>query len=372
MNAPFVARALLADLVALPGPPGQETAVRDYVARQVQRLGLTIHVDEKGNLLAGFGQTPAERPVVVVTAHLDEIALMVTNIADDGALDVAALGGAHPWKWGEGPVEVLGRDGAPSVPGVLSLGSIHTDHPAALAQRVRSGGAAPGWRDARVFTGQSRDRLAARGIRPGSRVVLARSRRTLFDLGDGDRNQLVAAYFLDDRADLVAWLLALETLAGDVDFPGRERIVFAATACEEVGGEGALYLLHALRPPVCVALEIGPRTPDADFALDATPTVWVSDTFAASDPRDLDLLETAANKANLPPLHFQAVTRGGSDASCAASRGLCARPVTLAFAAENSHGFEIMHAQAPQNLARLLVAYLKRLLDDAAAQEARP
>ena len=35
-----------------------------------------------------------------------------------------------------------------------------------------------------------------------------------------------------------------------------------------------------------------------------------------------------------------------------------ARHVTLAFAAENSHGFEIMHREAPANLARLLVAYL--------------
>jgi putative aminopeptidase FrvX len=58
------------------------------------------------------------------------------------------------------------------------------------------------------------------------------------------------------------------------------------------------------------------------------------------------------------------VTRGGSDASCAASRGLCARPVTFAFAAENSHGFEIMHRDAPVSLSRLLLAYLERVMRD--------
>ncbi len=55
----------------------------------------------------------------------------------------------------------------------------------------------------------------------------------------------------------------------------------------------ALYLLASIRPAVCVALEIGPRTPNA-FFLDAHPTVWVTDSYAATDPRDLDLLDDAA------------------------------------------------------------------------------
>ena len=80
------------------------------------------------------------------------------------------------------------------------------------------------------------------------------------------------------------------------------------------------------------------------------------------DPRDLDLVARSAATLGLAP-HFHAVTRGGSDASCAASHGLCARPVTLAFAAENSHGFEIMHRDAPEALARLCVGYLERVVE---------
>ena len=53
--------------------------------------------------------------------------------------------------------------------------------------------------------------------------------------------------------------------------------------------------------------------------------------------------------------------RGGSDASCAAAQGLVARPITLAFGAENSHGHEIMHRDAVDNLARLTQAVLSRL-----------
>src|SRR4051794_25287922 len=125
---PFDSRQLLEDLVALPGPPGQEGAVRDYVAARAEELGYFSTVDAKGNLLIAAGSALPENPSIVVTAHLDEIALMVRAVHADGTLGVSALGGAFPWKWGEGPVEILGRDGD-VIPGLLSLGSIHTTSP---------------------------------------------------------------------------------------------------------------------------------------------------------------------------------------------------------------------------------------------------
>ena len=75
---------------------------------------------------------------------------------------------------------------------------------------------------------------------------------------------------------------------------------------------------------------------------------------------DIALVARAARAIGLTP-HFQALSRGGSDASCAASHGLVARPITLAFACENSHGFEIMHKDAVASLARLLLAVLHAL-----------
>lgn len=346
-------RELLELLVRAPGPPGQEDAVREALIPVLERLNLTYETDPKGNLLVGFGERLPDRPDIVVTAHLDEIALLVTSIEGDGSLSVTALGGAYPWKWGEGPVEVLARE---TLPGVLSFGSIHTTSPISAAQQAREGRALT-WSSARILTGLSPRRLKEAGVRPGTRAVIARSRRTLWDLADGQ----VASYFLDDRADLVSWMRALAVLSDAPEMRQRfGNVLFAATASEEVGGEGALYLLHEYRPPVCIALEIGPSTPDAPFPVDANPTVWVTDTFATSAPADLDLLAELGTLLGLN-LRFHAVTRGGSDASCAASKGLCARPITIAFAAENSHGFEIMHRDAPENLTVLLVALLHRL-----------
>ena len=346
---------LLAALVALPGPPGQEGAVRSFVQSCCEALGFSARTDAKGNLLVSLGERNENGPPdVVVTAHMDEIALLVTGVHHGGIVTVSPLGGVHPWKWGEGPVEILAR-GNTFIPGVLGFGGIHTNHPASPVVRARSGEGVT-WDMARVVTGLTLTELTEQGVRPGTRVCVARSRRTVFPLG----GNLIGSYFLDDRADIAAWLLALQMIR-ETPLPNGFRVLFAATASEEVGGEGALFLLReAGGVPVCIALEIGPTTPDNPFPVDENPTIWVSDGYAASTPDDLDLIADAARDADLSP-HFQALSRGGSDASCAASHGLCARPMTLAFGADNSHGFEIMHPSAPENLAHLLVAVLRRL-----------
>ena len=159
----FTPHQLLSDLVALPGPPGQEGAVREYVAARAHEMGCVTQTDAKGNLLIATGSELPTDPTVVVTAHLDEIALMVHAIDADGALRVGSMGGAFAWKWGEGPVEILAESGT-LVPGVLSIGGIHTSSPLSTAFQARSG-AAPDWSGVRIVTGLEPDELTAQGVR---------------------------------------------------------------------------------------------------------------------------------------------------------------------------------------------------------------
>lgn len=343
---------LLTELIAAPGPPGEEGAIRDVVIQHVEALGCGYTTDPRGNLLVvppGVASVP-ERADIVVMAHLDEIALMVVGIEDDGRLRVTNLGGAYPWKWGEGPVAVM----APGelLTGILSFGSIHTNAAGSTAVRARE--SALTWGDTRVFTGLSRHELTARGVRPGTRVVMHPSRRSVTTFGD-----YVSAPFLDDRADLAAWLMTLEALA-KTPIKDGVSVVFAATVAEEVGGHGALYLLRRLQADIGIALEIGPRVPESLFPLDGQPTVWVNDSYSAMRSEDIALVAQAAAEIGQRP-HWQALSRGGSDASCAASHGLLARPITLAFAAENSHGYEITHRDSITHLTALTLAVLEGL-----------
>lgn len=342
---------LLVELVEAPGPPGAEGPVREVLTRHLESAGIAWKVDARGNLLASPGTVWPDRPSVVVTAHLDEIALMVRRIEPDGSLGVAPLGGAHPWKWGEAPVDVL-IDPSP-LAGILSFGSIHTTHPESVVQKARDG-KVPVWEDARVFTGYSRSQLPA-SVRPGTRIVLSRPRRAVVRVGVDDA--YLAAPFLDDRIDCAAWLLALLRLR---DTPGADNVLFAATTSEELGGHGALWLLGGLRPEVCLALEIAPVAPDNDLVPDAVPTCWAADGYSPTSPQDLDLVAAAAREAGTG-VEFHVLSRGGSDSSCAAAAGHCARPITLAVSVANSHGLEIVHRDALDALVRLACATIGRL-----------
>lgn len=335
--------ALLQQFVSAYGPPGQEDEIRQVLVDHITAMDLNYEVDAKGNLIVWFGEGT---PDVVVTAHMDEIAMIVRSIEPNGSLIVGSLGGLYPWKLGEGPVDILTP--AEAIPGVLGFGGIHTEDPRATCVKARD--KAIGWDMARVFTGIPAEDLRTMGVRPGTRVVVSKARRQLRRMGDH-----IAGHFLDDRADLVAWILALQEVR-DMGL----NVVFVATAAEEVGGEGALFLLNGIRPPVCIALELGANVPDAPVLITADPTVWANDGYAATAVRDLELLSEIGDELGLD-LQFQAFSRGGSDASCAASHGLCARPITLGLPMENSHGYEVMHRDAMEELARLTVALLKRL-----------
>ena len=105
-----------------------------------------------------------EKPDIVVMAHLDEIALLVVRVEGDGRLVVTNLGGAFPWKWGEGPVQILAAEKA--LTGILSFGSIHTNDPASVAAQARE--RALTWADTRIFTGLSADALTGLGVRAGT------------------------------------------------------------------------------------------------------------------------------------------------------------------------------------------------------------
>jgi putative aminopeptidase FrvX len=313
------------------------------MAAHVAEMGYRFERDAKGNFIVRLSDRD---PKIVVTAHMDELAMMVRSVNVSGKVEVGPLGGIFPWKFGEGPVELLSRTG--SIPGVLSFGSIHTDDPRSTVKAAASNGL--DWRMTQVLTGLSYWDLTDRGVRPGTRVVVSSERRRIVHLGE-----LIGSYFLDDRADLVSMLLILEALKG---FTGD--VAFVASTCEEVGGEGALFFLQRCRPDICIALELGPNVVDAPVEISPNPTVWVTDSYSSLAAADVDLVAEIGSELDLE-IQFQALSRGGSDASCAASHGLCGRPFTLGLPIDNSHGFEIMHPAAMAQLARLTESLIHHL-----------
>ncbi len=332
---------LLEELLALPGPPGQEDAVRDFLKTRLDALQIPHRTDARGNLLVG-----SEKPSIVVTAHLDEIALIITGFTGEGEACVAPLGGVKPFKWGESVVEILSTDGT-KIPGVLSFGGIHTEATGANISKDSAGHALT-FDDARVRFFQGEPEI-------GDRVVLGPDRRKLTRLG----NHKIAGPFLDDRADLVSWLLAIANFPPLLGARGQKqeaggRVLFVASVSEETGGEGALWVLGQHRPEVCIALELAPIVPDAPILLSPEPVLWIKDGFATLSAAQIHRVRRAR-----PTIQSAVLSRGGSDASIGQSMGLCAHGITLGFPCENSHGLEIMDERALKTLTDTLLSLIE-------------
>ena len=87
---------------------GQYLAVQERVAQEVRTLGYTPLYTRKGGILADLG---GEGDPLVITAHLDDIGLMVRHINADGTLNVCPVGGLYPFYCVTENVRVYPADG---------------------------------------------------------------------------------------------------------------------------------------------------------------------------------------------------------------------------------------------------------------------
>ena len=117
--------AQIADLVLCHSPSGAEAEINQRLITLFADLGVEHWQDEADNLIAKIPGRDPNRSIAI-TAHKDEIGMVVKTIYTDGRLSVGKLGGAFPWVYGEGVVDVLGDQAVLS--GILSFGSRHVSH----------------------------------------------------------------------------------------------------------------------------------------------------------------------------------------------------------------------------------------------------
>jgi putative aminopeptidase FrvX len=333
----------LCELVAIHSPSGVEGAIDDHLLDRLSRIGVPS-VDAAGNIALRVPGRDRGR-LRAVLAHKDEIGAMVKRVGEDGRLMVVKVGGSYPWIWGEGPVAVLGDTG--ELTGVLSFGSRHVSDESPNHEQdsktVR-------WRDAWVETKLDAAALEAAGVRPGSRVVPTAERKTAIRLGA--EGEYAASYAIDDKGS-VAGLLAL---AGLLDEPACDvELVF--TAREEIGCHGAAFYAERTDAEAAVAFEVTPVAAEYSITAGPDPVLIAGDSHGPLHDGLGRELAAAAGGIGLTMRHA-VVARFGSDASHVLSAGNVARTACLAFATENTHGFEIAHLDGIANCVRVLERWL--------------
>lgn len=84
------------DLCSIDGISGQEHAVREYIINEITPYCDSVEVDPSGSIIAfKKGAKPASKKIML-SAHTDEVGLIVTSITETGDLKFATVGGIDP------------------------------------------------------------------------------------------------------------------------------------------------------------------------------------------------------------------------------------------------------------------------------------
>ncbi len=334
---------LLQKLILARAPCGQEDELRDLLLKELKPLVDELWVDPAGNLVAKItGLDPNISPIRLM-AHMDELSLIVKRVNEDETFRVEPLGGILPQSFGQGPVEILCDDDV--VTGVLSFGSLHTSKETASTNKMllkedKGQELALLWEDVSVLTRRKG------GIYPGSRVVIALSRRNLVKFDDA-----IGGYFLDNRGAIVACILALQKLQGRP----LQDVYFVATVQEELGGIGAAYAARTLPGDITLAVDVGPVAREYQTVFSKAPIIVYQDSFGLYDRSVIqDLLSCNISCQRAVFANY------GSDASIAKRYGQTAKAALLTFPVANTHGYEVMHKDALDELSSLIAAYLQK------------
>lgn len=346
--------ALLQSLINAFGPCGQEDEVRQICQKELQPLVDEIWVDAAGNLIGKINGEEKSSSAIRIMVHMDEISLIVKRINEDGSLIVSPLGAICAASLGQGPLEIMGDKQYLS--GILSFGSMHTTQESASVHKItpkeyKGLGNTPEWEDVYVITKKTPQELKEAGVHPGTRVVIARSRRQLHFF-----ENCIAGYFLDNRAGIAIALSALKQIKELKQKPKRD-VYFIATSSEEFGTSGASFASRTLPGNMTIAIDIGPVAKEYQTIFSPAPIIVYQDTVSTYDKKTNDYLVKLGEQLDLKPQ--QAVFgKYGSDASFAQQRGQAGKIALLCFPTENTHGYEIIHQDSISGCSRLLAEYL--------------
>jgi endoglucanase len=274
---------LLKDLVSVYGPASNEDLTRDYITNEIKDFVDEIEVDALGNLIArkkGAGKK------VMISAHMDQIGLMVIDIDEKGFLRFTNVGGISP---------------------VVSL-----------SQRVVFENGTVGIIYAEPVDDISKLKLENMYIDIGAFSKEEAEKK--ISIGDiciyksdyVENENVVFTPYLDDR---VGCFVAIEALKS-IKNPAND-LYFVFSVQEEVGLRGAKTAAYRINPDVGIALDVTSHgdTPKAKrfaIGLNKGAAIKVKDNSIICHPKVKNLLVNLAKDNNIP-YQMEVLEFGGTD-----------------------------------------------------------
>ena len=329
------------NLLAIDSTTGQFREIQDYMAAEIARLGFPVQVTHKGGVIADLG---GEGMDLAVTAHLDDIGLMVRCVNADGTLNLCPVGGLYPFYAVMENVRVHTRDHKVYTGSVCRTpGSIHVTEEELRASQGDFRKNVCVVLDMPVKTAAE---TRALGIETGDMVALD----PRFVMSGG----YIKSRFVDDKA-CAAVLLTVMKAIREQNIALKRRVLAYFAMYEEIG-HGTAWLPQGVKD--VLAIDIAPTGPDQNsdehkvsiFAKDSRfPYHWEM----TNELRETAIREGIDYAMDIFTPHY------GTDADGSVLAGYDVRHAAIGPGTMNSHGYERTHIDGLRNVYALTLAYIR-------------
>ena len=221
---------VLGKLCSLPGVPGYESAIRNYLKEQLTPLADVLETDAMGNLIALHKGGDKK---LMLSAHMDEIGFMVQHVDDEGFIRFVPLGGFDPKTLTAQRVII---HGVRELIGVMGSKPVHLMSPEEKNK-------APQLRDYFIDTGLPAEQVKSL-VRVGDPIT---RERELIRMGP-----CINAKSLDNR---ISVFVLLETFRKICESASKLDVYAVFTVQEEVGLRGARTVAHRICPDFAINVD---------------------------------------------------------------------------------------------------------------------
>ena len=345
----------LDDLCRTHAVSGYEQTLASEIAREASSFADEVSTDALGNIIVHM---QGEGPRVMVTAHLDEIGLMIRHIDEHGFLFFAAVGGHRVQNLFARTCTVKTEEGQ-LVPGLIN--HMQPGRP----QGVQS---LPEFDEFFIDVGASSIEEAKQmGLETGNTVSLNYPFRRM------GAHRLMGKAF-DNRALVLIQLEVMRRLVESRVASGSlPDLYFVFTTQEEVGGRGAKTAAYAINPDLAVALDIavandlpGTSPCESITKLDAGPAIKVMDRLANSTmgliaaPQVVRGMKSTAERHRIP-YQLEVFMAGSTDAATIHLEREGASSGAILLPTRYVHAHEVISMRDVVNMTELLLRYLESL-----------
>ncbi|WP_313756494.1 M42 family metallopeptidase [Tissierella sp.] len=275
--------SLLKELVGVYGPASNEKLIREYILNEIKDHVDEMEIDALGNLIA---RKKGNGKKVMISAHMDQIGLMVIDIDEKGFLRFTNVGGISPIV--SLSQQVIFENG--------TIGVVYAE-PIEDISKLKLENM---YIDIGAFSKEEAEKKISIGD-----ICIYKSEYI-------ENENVVFTPYLDDRVGCFIAIEALKSIKNPVN-----DLYFVFSVQEEVGLRGAKTAAYRIEPDIGIALDVTSHgdTPKAKrfaIGLNKGAAIKVKDNSIICHPKVKDLLVSLA-KDNRIPYQMEVLEFGGTD-----------------------------------------------------------